>query len=211
MSLQGRTIRTKTFHQTNLPFFSSPKRIEPKRLGELLQKTRDGDSKAAEEIICGHIQLVVTIVNRYIGTFGCEYLADDLDSAGVLGVVIAVNKIMEGYCSHDNVTGYIVRYIHGELAKCLRKDSPVPAPKGHKIQRSLSLLREEMYNDSQDMVILMDALADVCKTEEERQVVDLKIKNCTDREIAHKLEISKTSVQRIRDTLRKRYQEIENV
>ena len=55
----------------------------------LLKKTKEGDEKAREELICGNIRLVLSIIQRFTNR---KENMDDLFQVGCIGLVKAVDN-----------------------------------------------------------------------------------------------------------------------
>ena len=56
---------------------------------ELLRKTKSGDTFAREELICGNLRLVLSIIQRFGGR---KESPDDLFQVGCIGLVKAVDN-----------------------------------------------------------------------------------------------------------------------
>lgn len=63
---------------------------------ELLQKMRDGDPNAREELINGNLRLVLSVIQRFSGR---GENADDLFQVGCIGLM----KAIDNFCPDFNV------------------------------------------------------------------------------------------------------------
>jgi DNA-directed RNA polymerase specialized sigma24 family protein len=91
----------------------------------VLAKVIEGDLQARTIMIESHLRLALALVARYVKT---EDVVDDLVSAAFYAVTYAVNRIASGYLTHDNPTGYIVTFVHGELKRELAKRAVIYTP-----------------------------------------------------------------------------------
>ena len=89
---------------------------------ELLQKMRDGDPNAREELINGNLRLVLSVIQRFSGR---GENADDLFQVGCIGLM----KAIDNFCPDFNVrfSTYAVPMIMGELRRYLRDSGSVSA------------------------------------------------------------------------------------
>lgn len=212
MSLAGRTIKgqgggyRRVLSTENFPF-----KIEDKRKLELLKLVRKGNTEAKNELILGHVRLAVSIVDRYIIIYSCRHSDDMLDSAAIEGLTVAVNRVEQGHLKHDNVTGYIIKFIHNYISECLRKLPPVYTPRGHSYPRYVGaeMLEIMVQEDNPHALIVVKDLIDcTIRNERERRIVDLRIIGYTDKEIAKIMDIPQVSVFRIRQTLKQRFERL---
>lgn len=56
---------------------------------ELLKKIKNGDSLAREEMICGNLKLVLSVIQKFTGRGECS---DDLFQVGCVGLIKAVDN-----------------------------------------------------------------------------------------------------------------------
>lgn len=220
MSLTGKTIKGQGGGYCRiLSTRNFPVKIEDERKLELLKLIREGSVEAKNELILGHVRLAVSIVDRYIGNFGCKFLDEELDDAAIVGIVVAVNRIEQGHLKHDNVTGYIVMFIHNHVSSYLRKSFIVPMPRGHPYKRNISIHssrndRDKNYDpwarDTNPGALLevKDLIDCSIRNEQERRVVDLKIAGYTDKEVAKIMDMAQVTVFRIRQTLKTRFERL---
>ena len=84
----------------------------------LIQKARQGDKVAREQVINANIGLVWSIVKRFLGR-GQE--ADDLFQIGVIGLMKAIDKFDLSY--EVMFSTYAVPMIAGEIKRFLRDNN----------------------------------------------------------------------------------------
>ena len=87
---------------------------------ELLRRAREGDEQAREELICGNLRLVLSVIQKFIGR---GENADDLFQVGCIGLM----KAIDGFDLSLQVrfSTYGVPMISGELRRYLRDYSLV--------------------------------------------------------------------------------------
>ncbi|HEY8487193.1 MAG TPA: RNA polymerase sporulation sigma factor SigG [Limnochordales bacterium] len=90
------------------------------RMRELLQRMREGDPSAREELIRGNLRLVLSVIQRF-NSRG-EYV-DDLFQVGCIGLM----KAIDNFDLSQNVkfSTYAVPMIVGEIRRYLRDNNPV--------------------------------------------------------------------------------------
>ena len=62
--------------------------LKAARMRELLQRSRDGDKAAREELIAGNLRLVLSVVQRFAGR---GESMDDLFQVGCIGLIKAID------------------------------------------------------------------------------------------------------------------------
>lgn len=95
-----------------------PPPLSAEREAELLEKSRNGDDGARNELIEHNLRLVAHIVKKYYNT-GADQ--DDMISIGTIGLIKAVNT----FCPDKNIklATYASRCIENEILMYLRKTS----------------------------------------------------------------------------------------
>ena len=210
MSLAGRTIRKVTGGQYRLLQGNYPPGVEESRKLELLKLTKEGNIESRDELIMSHIRLALSIVNRYIGWHQCRYMRGELDDAAIGGVVYALDRVSKGHLAHDNVTGYIVHFIHNFVSACFQKATLIPKPRGHFRPQAHSIKENSVHYDPRAMSELKDLINCTIETADERRIVDLKIAGYTDSQVGAIMAIPQTRVFRIRQTLKQRFERLNN-
>jgi RNA polymerase sporulation-specific sigma factor len=112
LSLFLRKIMFFTAYVNNTSSF--PKPLNSKEEAEYLEKFQNGDMKAKEILIHHNLRLVAHIVKKYSGTEE----ADDLISAGSLGLIKAINTYKLGH--NTQFSTYAARCIENEILMLLR-------------------------------------------------------------------------------------------
>ena len=87
---------------------------------ELLKKTKEGDKKAREELICGNLRLVLSIIQRF--TNRRENL-DDLFQVGCIGLIKAIDNF--NIELDVRFSTYAVPMIIGEVRRYLRDNNAI--------------------------------------------------------------------------------------
>lgn len=87
---------------------------------ELLQKTKNGDLKAREELIKGNLKLVLSVIQRFSNR---GENPDDLFQVGCIGLI----KAIDNFDLNQNVkfSTYAVPMIIGEVRRYLRDYNPI--------------------------------------------------------------------------------------
>ena len=86
----------------------------------LMKRVREGDESARQEMICGNLRLVLSIVQRFAGR---KENPDDLFQVGCIGLV----KAVDNFDTEKEVmfSTYAVPMIIGEIRRFLRDSSSV--------------------------------------------------------------------------------------
>lgn len=87
---------------------------------ELLRKTKSGDTCAREELICGNLRLVLSIIQRFGGR---KESPDDLFQVGCIGLIKAVDNF--NIDLGLKFSTYAVPMIIGEIRRYLRDNNPI--------------------------------------------------------------------------------------
>ena len=147
--------------------------LKNEEMMELLRRSVGGDSSAREQLICGNLRLVLSVIQRFLGR-GAN--ADDLFQVGCIGLIKAIDNFDLSQCVRFST--YAVPMIIGEIRRYLRDNSSLRIsrsmrdtayrvlqareklvarsqrePTVEEIARELDIPREEV-------VIAMDAMAD---------------------------------------------------
>ncbi len=86
----------------------------------LLQKVKQGDMSAREELINGNLRLVLSVIQRFSGR---GENADDLFQVGCIGLIKAIDNF--DISQPVKFSTYAVPMIQGELRRFLRDNAPV--------------------------------------------------------------------------------------
>ena len=87
---------------------------------ELLRRTKAGDMSAREELICGNLRLVLSIIQRFGGR---KESPDDLFQVGCIGLIKAVDNF--NIDLNVKFSTYAVPMIIGEIRRYLRDNNAI--------------------------------------------------------------------------------------
>ena len=96
------------------------KTLKEEEKRELLKKSKEGDKKAREELICGNLRLVLSIIQRF--TNRRENL-DDLFQVGCIGLIKAIDNF--NIDLDVRFSTYAVPMIIGEVRRYLRDNNAI--------------------------------------------------------------------------------------
>ncbi len=139
---------------------SFPKPLTAKQEAEYLEKFRHGDQHAKEVLIQHNLRLVAHIVKKYNGSEE----ADDLISAGSLGLIKAINTYKTGHGTQFST--YAAKCIENEILMLLRVN------KKHKNTVSIE---DVLSADSEDNEISIIDLAVSPDNNVEEEVANLVV------------------------------------
>jgi len=111
---------------------------------KLIQRAKDGDKNAAEQLIAENAGLIWSIVRRF---FRCGLEPDDLYQLGCLGFLKAINGFDHNYGTQFST--YAVPKIAGEIRRFIRDDGMI------KVSRSI---KENKYRLEQTRLKLENEL-----------------------------------------------------
>ena len=192
---------------------SFPKPLTPDEEAVLLRRMQqDGDAEAREKLIEHNLRLVAHIVKKYQGV---EEDLDDLISIGTIGLIKAIHTF-NGEKS-NRLSTYAARCIDNELLMLLRskkktnKEVSLYEPIGTDKEGNEINLLDVIENEPVDVVDHYSLKEDIRKlyglldqvlSERELEVLKLRYglygeKELTQREIAKRLNISRSYVSRI--------------
>ena len=191
---------------------SFPQPLSTQEEEQLLQGMREGDLSCRNRLIEHNLRLVAHVVKKYMNTM---YETDDLISIGTIGLI----KAVDSFNSEKGIrlATYASRCIENELLMLLRSSrkqskevslfDPVGSDKeGNTIQLLDICAAEETdiieQMEEQQKLSKLRKYIDEVLTEREREIIILRYgmtdgKEVTQREIADKLNISRSYVSRI--------------
>jgi len=191
---------------------SFPQPLSTQEEEQLLQGMREGDLSCRNRLIEHNLRLVAHVVKKYTNTM---YETDDLISIGTIGLI----KAVDSFNSEKGIrlATYASRCIENELLMLMRSSKkqskevslfdPVGADKeGNTIQLLDICVAEEPdiieQMEEQQKLSKLRKYIDEVLTEREREIIILRYgmtdgKEVTQREIADKLNISRSYVSRI--------------
>lgn len=190
--------------------FLSPLSIEEEKL--CLERMKQGDCKAKDELILHNMRLVAHVTKRYQGS---EEEIEDLISIGTIGLLKAVSTF--DYNFGNRFATYAIRCIENELLMHFRKTKknkmeislfePIGTDKEGKQIHLMEVLLVDEVDISKQMEVNTDVDIIAKQMEEvltEREILIIKKRyglfgerEYTQREIANELHISRSYVSRI--------------
>jgi len=194
-----------------------PEPISPTELENLVIRLRQGDLSVANTIIQGHLRIASQIVGRYLTRSGLLRKSNDLVSESFLAVAEAVSMAKENMYD-NNITPYIIATVHSYLDRFLCNDHCVRVPdstfrkyKGKRRPPSRSEDSTEQIAEAGflNSVILRDMIDKACTGTVDREIVRLRLKGLSDREVGAILCYSPQRIAQLRTAIEKRFLEIE--
>jgi DNA-directed RNA polymerase specialized sigma24 family protein len=211
MILARKNIKARSFNP-NLNF-ELPEPLKPEILKIKLDALRKGDMEAGREIFNTHLRLGMQIVGKYLATVKeAEQHLEDLVSV-VLETFqeCIVGIATEGRCPHDNVTGYLVKTLHGKIEQYLLHAKivyvPLCAIRDGQPTKSQSHLKNNLEAKQSDYGELLEIITNCAETERQHLILKLKMKGLNLREIADILQVSISLVHLELTTIRKNYEQ----
>ena len=140
---------------------------------ELLRRSQAGDLEAREQLICGNLRLVLSVIQRFLGR---GENVDDLFQVGCIGLIKAIDRF--DLSQMVKFSTYGVPMIIGEVRRFLRDDKSIRVSRSMRdIAYRVMQAREHLMADSQreptveqiakyldipreDVVMAMDAIVD---------------------------------------------------
>ena len=139
----------------------------------LLRRTKEGDRAAREQLICGNLRLVLSVIQRFLGR---GENVDDLFQVGCIGLI----KAIDNFDIRQNVrfSTYGVPMIVGEIRRYLRDNSAIRVSRSmrdtayrvlqarEKLQRenqrepTVEQIAKELDLPREEVVFAMDAVVD---------------------------------------------------
>lgn len=190
---------------------SFPKPLTSQQESEYLKKFHEGDLNAKDVLIHHNLRLVAHIVKKYNGTEE----ADDLISAGSLGLIKAINTYKDGH--NTQFSTYAARCIENEILMLLRVN------KKHKGNISIEEALGSDVDDNEMSIIDLIEMPDIdIENQANEMIISKKLGNVlksnlsdreylimslryglngnpalTQREVSQKLNISRSYVSRL--------------
>lgn len=191
---------------------SFPQPLSTQEEEQLLQGMREGNLSCRNRLIEHNLRLVAHVVKKYNNTM---YELDDLISIGTIGLI----KAIDSFVSEKGIrlATYASRCIENELLMLMRsskkhsKEVSIFEPVGSDKEGNTIQLLDICVAEDPDIVEQMEEQQNLSKlreyidkvlTEREKEIVNLRYgmmdgKEITQREIADKLNISRSYVSRI--------------
>lgn len=162
-----------------------------------------GSKKATDFIIMQHMSYVRTMAKSY-STNPNDF--DEMVSVGTCALVIAVSRL--GSLDHHNYSGYLKKHVRGAINEAYRDRDIIHIPQTAEREDFTAPLVTAVAAEDNNLVDLEDALEIICETEQERAIVYALKHGFTQRQIAQKLDIAKSTVGNIRKRLYWRYRHV---
>ncbi len=139
----------------------------------LLEKTKQGDKAAREELVNGNLRLVLSVIQRFANR---SENMDDLFQVGCIGLIKSIDNF--DISQQVRFSTYAVPMIAGEIRRYLRDNNPVRVSRSmrdtayHAIQAKEKLtntlgreptiteIAEEMQLKKEEVVIALEAIVD---------------------------------------------------
>jgi RNA polymerase sigma factor (sigma-70 family) len=176
----------------------------------LLDRIRSGDKAAATEMMEANMPLVHSTAWRfmegYIGPEGRarEQALEEFIERGMEGLCDGVHHIVMGKLKHDNVTGYLARWIEGAmhrpddgLVSYLPADRRVEQMKREDWKRRKKTEMpgpEKELMECEQVATTMRLLMRCCKDKTDRKIVRGRLRGRTIEQLAEELGISPSTV-----------------
>ena len=196
-------------HVTGAGSFPPP--LSAEREAELLQKSRAGDDNAKNELIEHNLRLVAHIVKKYYNS-GADQ--DDMISIGTIGLIKAVSTFNSD--KGIRLATYAARCIENEILMYFRNmkktsqdvfiSDPIDTDKDGNALTLIDVIADDSdIAEEIDTKIKLEKLRVIlsgCLEEREKQIIEMRYgingrEELTQREIAKKLNISRSYVSRI--------------
>ena len=191
---------------------SFPQPLSTQEEEQLLQGMKEGDSSCRNRLIEHNLRLVAHVVKKYSNTM---YETDDLISIGTIGLIKAVDSFNRE--KGIRLANYASRCIENELLMLMRSSKkqskevslfePIGAEKeGNAIQLLDICVAEEIdiveHMEELERLSKLQEYIDKVLTKREQEIILLRYglldgREVTQREIADKLNISRSYVSRI--------------
>lgn len=112
---------------------------------ELLRRSQAGDMEAREQLICGNLRLVLSVIQRFLGR---GENVDDLFQVGCIGLIKAIDRF--DLSQMVKFSTYGVPMIIGEVRRFLRDDKSIRVSRSMRdIAYRVMQAREHLMADSQ--------------------------------------------------------------
>jgi len=194
-------------HVTGAGSFPPP--LSAEREAELLQKSRAGDDNAKNELIEHNLRLVAHIVKKYYNS-GADQ--DDMISIGTIGLIKAVSTFNSD--KGIRLATYAARCIENEILMYFRNmkktsqdvfiSDPIDTDKDGNALTLIDVIADDIAEEIDTKIKLekLRVILSGCLEEREKQIIEMRYgingrEELTQREIAKKLNISRSYVSRI--------------
>jgi len=161
------------------------------------------ETKKWEELILRSGRCGLLVAGYYIQR-GSD--VEEMVSAAMLGICVAVDKMKSGDFDNYNPRGYIMSFIHRHCFEALQNNTLIPVPRYAEKKIFICPLIDALDGTDDFDIIEFDEIMDkIVETEFESEVYLYRRVGNTDAEIARILDVSRSKVSRTRLTLYKRF------
>ena len=136
---------------------------------ELLRRTKMGDNYAREELICGNLRLVLSIIQRFGGR---KESPDDLFQVGCIGLIKAVDNF--NIDLNVKFSTYAVPMIIGEIRRYLRDNNPIRVSRSIRDTAYKALKARDELTEKMNKEPTHKEIADALQIPEEEIVIALE-------------------------------------
>ncbi len=199
-------------HQIN----NLKEKIAPEQLESLVLRLRMGDQSVINEIVEGHLRLIINIASQYAAYTGDDGL--DYISEGFLAAVMILRKKLNDNqvtgliaCAvHRRISHYIDRARHKKKHEGISTTPKFFQDRGSNQDETLSV---GLYSSQFEKAVegdygihdIREVMDKVCETDQEKQIMKLREYGYTDQEIGNQVGLCNTKVYRIRQSIRRRF------
>lgn len=194
-----------------------PEKLERSE-ADVLRDLRNQPTQAVrDEATKGFMRLAMQIAGRYVCVLNRPDKVENLVSAACFAIVEAVDKIVKGEMTHDNLGGYVVEKIHFGISHELENERMFgPAGQTRRARRKKGIeseniqqeaLTDELATTNSEIGIfeINEALESLGLTDLERQIIELRVQGFRDDYIGQVVGLSQPSVWMIRRDLQTRF------
>jgi RNA polymerase sigma factor (sigma-70 family) len=174
---------------------------------ELLPQVARGDGDARQQMIEGNMSFVINRVDSYIRRRPeIEFLRDDMTSQGLVGVCKAVNLIARGR-EVTNATACLSYWINREILRVIERETGGNNSEENGVVLSDNTVETISREDTGWRLIdLRDLIYSCCKTEQERQLIQLREQGKDTEAAASVLGVSRATAYRMLKRIERRYE-----
>lgn len=175
----------------------------------MLERIREG-SLSRDVLIEGHLPLAMSKVHMALETWpSLMYLADDMASEAFLAVVESVDKMIVTEVEEPYPTAYIGTSIVNRLLRLIKEEGTIRIPRTSdaKVRVVGEATESQLMTNGETTFELDNLLGFLCQDDMDREIIRLRKKGFTDREIAVQLKRSRSWVSKRRKALYQRYRD----
>ena len=141
-----------------------------------------------------HMRLAINIAGRYV-SIGAD--SDEMVSSAMVGLCEGIDRIKKNGLPHDNITGYLVHYIHQYCSDSYAKETKRPTLQ--LFDAPVSDFKRADFDDTLEKII---------KTDRDRNIINLRRQGFNDWEVAELIGVDQATATRNRHILLKRFENV---